>query len=61
MSPFSMLYGKEALMPKILTLVTYSSNNSYKVAVERHIKKLLAVHQEAIKKPSECTEVKRIF
>ena len=50
MSPFLMLYGKEALMPEEIPHVTYVSNDSYEVAVEKHINKMLAIYQEAIKK-----------
>ena len=30
--------------------MTYASNISYEVAVEKHIEKMLAIHQEALKK-----------
>ena len=45
MSPFLMLYGREALVPEEILHVMYTSNDSYKVAVERHIGKMLAIHQ----------------
>ena len=50
MSLFLMLYGQEALMPEKILHVTYASNDSYEVAVEKHIGKMLAIHWEAIKK-----------
>ena len=50
MSPFLMLYGREALMPEEIPHVTYASNDSYEVAEEKHIEKILAIHQKAIKK-----------
>ena len=36
--------------------VTYTSNDSYEVAVERHIGKMLAIHQEAVKKNRESVQ-----
>lgn len=39
MSPCLMLYGREALKPEEIPHVTYSSNDSYEVAVEKHIKR----------------------
>ena len=50
MSLFLMLYGREALMPEEIPHVTYASNISYEIAVEKHIEKMLAIHQEALKK-----------
>ena len=50
MSPFLMLNGQEALMPEEILHVTYASNDSYEVAVEKHIRNMLAIHQEAINK-----------
>ena len=50
MSLFLMLYGQEALMPEEILHVTYVLSDSYEVAVEKHIGKMLAIHQEAIKK-----------
>ena len=37
-------------MPEEIPHVTYASNDSYEVAVEKHIEKMLAIHQEAIRK-----------
>ena len=37
-------------MPEEILHVTYASNDSYEVAVEKHIGKILAIHQEAISK-----------
>ena len=48
-------------MPEEIPHITYVPNDSYEVAVEKHIGKMLAIHQEAIRKLSEGTEVKRIF
>ena len=50
MSPFLMLCGQEALMPEEIPHVTYASNISYEVAIEKHIEKMLAIHQETLKK-----------
>ena len=50
MTLFLILYGREALMPEEILHVTYASNYIYEVAVEKHIIKMLAIHQEAIKK-----------
>ena len=50
MSPFLMLYGREALMPEEIPHVNYASKNSYEIAVEKYIEKMLAIHQEALKK-----------
>ena len=50
MSLLLMLYGQEALMPEEIPHVTYASNICYEVAVEKHIEKMLAIHQEALKK-----------
>ena len=45
MSPFLMLYGREALMPEEIPHVNYVSIDSYEVAVEKHIGKMLAIHR----------------
>ena len=37
-------------MPREIPHVTYASNDSYEAAVEKHIGKMLAIHQEATKK-----------
>ena len=37
-------------MPEEIPHVTYASNISYEIAVEKHIEKMLAIHQEALKK-----------
>ena len=50
MSPFLMIYGREALMPEERPHGTYSLHENYEVALERHIGKRLAIHQEAIKR-----------
>ena len=41
-----MLYGQEAFMPEEILHVTYASNDNYKVAMEKHIGKMLAIHQK---------------
>ena len=44
------LYGTEALMTEEIPHVTYSLNDSYEVAIERHFGKILAIHRGAVKK-----------
>ena len=40
-------------MPEEIPHVTYSMNDSYEVAVEKQIGKMLSIHQEAVKKNQE--------
>ena len=62
MSLFFILYGREALMPEELLHTTYASNDRYELDVEKHIKKMLAIHQEAIKKNQVSVQrLKRVF
>ena len=39
-SPFLMLYGREAIMPEEIDHTTYASNSNYEKAVAGHIAKV---------------------
>ena len=46
MSPLLMMYGREAIMPREISHVTYFLNENYKTEVENQNQKILAVKQK---------------
>ena len=52
MSPFLMLYGREALLPEEIEHTTYGSDSDYKKAVERHIGWMLEIQELASQRNS---------
>ena len=52
MSPFLMLYGREALLPEEIEHTTYGSDSDYEKAVERHIGRMLEIQELASQRNS---------
>ena len=52
-SPFLMMYGWEAIMPEEIPHMTYLTNEDYKTAVGKHIKRMLAINDKAKEKKQE--------
>ena len=48
-SPFLMLYGREAIMPEEIDHTTFASNSDYEKAVAGHIAKILDLQEMASK------------
>ena len=52
-SPFLIVYGRDAIMPEEIPHMTYLSNEDYKTAVEKHIRRMLAINEKAKEKNQE--------
>ena len=55
LSPFLMMYGQEAIMPEENPNLTYLSKENYKIEVENHIGRMIAISQNLREKPQEST------
>ena len=56
MSPFLMLYGREALLPEEIEHTRYGSDVDYEKAVLGHIEKMLGIQEQALEKNAASIE-----
>ena len=56
MSPFLMLYGREALLPEEIEHISYGFNVDYEKAVAGHIRKMLGIQEQALEKNAASIE-----
>ena len=56
MSPFLMLYGREALLPEEIEHTRYGSNEDYEKAVAGHLEKMLGIQEQALEKNATSIE-----
>ena len=56
MSPFLMLYGREALLPEEIEHTTYGSDSDYEKAVAGHISKMISLQELAGSRNSRAVQ-----
>ena len=61
MSPFLMLYGREALLPEEIEHTRYDSDVDYEKAVLGHIEKMLGIQERALEKNAASIERSREY
>lgn len=52
-SPFIMLYGRESILPQEIQYTKFQTIEDHEKAVENHIRKMLSIHEVALKKRIE--------